>query len=199
MNIQTFRDKFIHHTPTLQNLRGQSAVLVPLVERNGQLFLLYEVRSQLVRQPGEVCFPGGRMENSETPEECAIRETWEELGIPANAIDIIGTLDYLYVRGDCLLHPVLAQVDATILSHLSISADEVADTLLVSLDWLQSHPPVFYRHHQNVDVPGFPFEDVGITADYHWRPHYLEVPIYHGLPYPLWGLTAHITYHLLEK
>ena len=62
---------------------GQYSVLVPLVEREGGLSLLYEVRAgSLRRQPGEVCFPGGRLEGAESPEECALRETWEELGIP---------------------------------------------------------------------------------------------------------------------
>lgn len=58
-------------------------MLVPLVERPEGLCLLYEVRADtLGRQPGEVCFPGGRIEGVESPEECALRETEEELSIP---------------------------------------------------------------------------------------------------------------------
>ena len=49
-------------TPGLMDARRSYAVLVPLVEREGELCLLYEVRaSTLRRQPGEVCFPGGLM------------------------------------------------------------------------------------------------------------------------------------------
>ena len=48
--------------PGLMDSRRSYAVLVPLVEREGEICLLYEVRaSTLRRQPGEVCFPGGRM------------------------------------------------------------------------------------------------------------------------------------------
>ena len=70
-------------TPGLMDATGRYAVLVPLVESEQGWQVLYEVRAaKLHRQPGEVCFPGGRLEGAESPEECALRETWEELGIP---------------------------------------------------------------------------------------------------------------------
>ena len=51
----------------------------------------------------------------------------------------------------------------------------------------------WYIHRQPVSISDFPYEDAGISADYLWRPYYMEVPVYHGLPHPLWGLTARIT------
>ena len=52
--------------PKVQDVTGEYAVLVPLVERPEGLCLLYEVRADtLGRQPGEVCFPGGRLEPGE--------------------------------------------------------------------------------------------------------------------------------------
>ena len=57
-------------TPGLMDSKRAYAVLVPLVEQNGELCLLYEVRARtLRRQPGEVCFPGGLMEKGESPED----------------------------------------------------------------------------------------------------------------------------------
>ena len=44
-----------------------------------------------------------------------------------------------------------------------------------------------------MSISDFPYEDAGVSADYLWRPYYMEVPVYHGLPHPLWGLTARIT------
>ena len=199
MDLSAFREIFQDHTPTLLNHRGCSAVLVPLVEQNGALHLLYEVRSASVSQPGEVCFPGGRMEPGETPIDCALRETNEELGIPPAAIEVIAPLDFLYVRGDRLLYPILAKIDSSALSEMHPVADEVADTFLVPLSWLQEHPPTFYRHRQNVEVPDFPYDEVGVSPDYHWVKHFMEIPIYHGLPHHLWGMTARITYYLLQS
>ena len=69
MDISYFREKFKDHTPTLQGIRGEFAVLVPLVDGPEGLRLLYEVRAADLRHhAAEVCFPGGRMEPGETPE-----------------------------------------------------------------------------------------------------------------------------------
>ena len=90
------------------------AVLVPLVERDGELYVLYEVRAaKMRRQPGEVCFPGGRIEGAETPEQCALRETQEELGIPSSAIQILGRLDFIAHRANFIMYPILGLVETS--------------------------------------------------------------------------------------
>ncbi len=78
MTLEQLEEKLRGREPGLMDASGQYAVLVPLVEREGKLHILYEVRSQdMRRQPGEVCFPGGRIEGDETPEACAIRrKSW---------------------------------------------------------------------------------------------------------------------------
>ena len=194
MDQETLRRKLAEHRPSLQQARGEFAVLVPLVEGPEGLSLLYEVRpAKLHHHSGEVCFPGGRMEPGETPRQCALRETWEELSIPPEAVEVIGEMDFLHIRSNCLLRPVLGRVDGAALADIRPCAAEVADTFLVPLAWLRDHPPAVYIHRQPVSISDFPYEDAGISADYLWRPYYMEVPVYHGLPHPLWGLTARIT------
>ncbi|MBQ1630012.1 MAG: NUDIX domain-containing protein, partial [Firmicutes bacterium] len=61
--------------------RREYAVLMPLVKVNGEICFLFEVRSQDVAQPGDVCFPGGRIEEGETVVEAAVREAREEIGL----------------------------------------------------------------------------------------------------------------------
>ena len=146
MEIRDFYHTYHDHQPRLLNARGEFAVLVPLVETAQGLSLLYEVRSGGIRQPHEVCFPGGRMEAGETPTACALRETEEELGIPASAIQVIAPLDFLYLRSDALMHPVLAGVAPSALTQMQPSPDEVADTFLVPVQWLREHPPTLYRY-----------------------------------------------------
>lgn len=201
MNIQDFRDRFQEHMPTLQDAKGLFAVLVPLIEKEDGLYLLYEVRSAGLRHhTSEVCFPGGRMEKGETPVDCALRETYEELGIPSDDVEILGQLDFIYLRSEGLMYPVLARLKKNALSSLELNKDEVADTFLVPLRYLQEHPPTRYRYelHPQVDDT-FPYDEVQTPPQYTWIPGQMEVPVYHGLPYPLWGLTARITDWLIRS
>ena len=201
MEISRFRDQFKDHIPTLQDCRGEYAVLVPLVEGPEGLSLLYEVRDPTLRHhAAEVCFPGGRMEPGETPEECALRETWEELGIDAAHIEVLGRLDFLHLRSEGLMHPVLAKVDSSALDRLRLNGAEVQETFLVPLTWLRQNPPKLYQYHlQPMVGEDFPYEEVGSAPAYRWHAGRMEVPVYSGLPHPLWGLTGRITMHLVES
>lgn len=199
MELSRWKDKFGPHRPTLQGVHGEYAVLVPLVERADGWHLLYEVRSAtLQHQPGEVCFPGGKMEPGETPLVCALRETSEELGVHSRQIDVLGELDFV-LRGQSIVYPILAHLRVGELSDLSIGRDEVAEVFTVPLHWLQENPPEVYRRKVPIHPADFPYDAVGVSPDYPWAPLGLEVPIYHGLPHPLWGLTARITSHLVNE
>ena len=46
---------------------------------------------------------------------------------------------------------------------------------------------------------GFIGARVQAPPDYRWTPGQVEVPVYDGLPYPLWGLTARITRHVVQR
>ena len=112
MTAEEFRTRWTGHVPKVQDVTGEYAVLVPLVRQNGVWNLLYEVRAQkLRRQPGEVCFPGGKLEGEESPRECALRETWEELGIPPERVRVLGELDFIAHRANFIMYPILGVVE----------------------------------------------------------------------------------------
>ena len=73
-------EKLKNHKSTLigiEELR-KYAVCIPLMPGPDGYEVLFEVRSANIKsQPGDVCFPGGRMEPGETPDETAVRETME--------------------------------------------------------------------------------------------------------------------------
>ena len=90
MNDQQLRNILTHRTIGSERLQRNAAILLPLVTVDGRDALLFEVRSKrLEMQPGEICFPGGRIESGETPERAALRELWEELRIPSWQVTLL--------------------------------------------------------------------------------------------------------------
>ena len=102
--------RFGGRTPGLLGARHEYAVLCPFLETPEGLHLLFEVRAQGLRQGGEVCFPGGRLEPGETPETCALRETEEELSIPRDQVELLGPMDFLCSQGGFLMRPFVGVV-----------------------------------------------------------------------------------------
>lgn len=186
-------------TPGLMDATGRYAVLVPLVEREDGWYLLYEVRARSMRrQPGEVCFPGGRMEGAESPEACALRETEEELSIPPSAVRILGRLDFIAHRANFIMYPILALVDARAVEHMTLNPGEVDETFLVPVRHLLETEPLEYSY-QLIPQPaeGFPYELIGIPRDYRWQPGGENVPVYPWEGHAIWGLTGRITRYLV--
>ena len=187
-------------TPGLMDSKRAYAVLVPLVEQNGELCLLYEVRARtLRRQPGEVCFPGGLMEKGESPEDCALRETWEELAIPDRCVRLLGRLDFIAHRASFLMQPVLGVVDSSALDRMAPSPAEVEEVFFVPLSHLLRTPPIEYTY-ELVPTPAenFPYEIIGIPKNYRWQNGRENVPVYPWEGRAIWGLTGRITRNLIS-
>ena len=184
--------------PGIQGARGHFAVLAALVDWEGEAHLLFEVRSDTIdRQPGEISFPGGEMEPGETPEACALRETWEELSIPARAIHPIAPLDVLHT-GDIALYPILARVDADAVRRMRPSEIEVKDTFLAPLSFFDGTPYVYPYDMTPPVGADFPYGRIGFPDGYPWRRIHGEVVLYEYGVRPVWGLTASIIRHLLR-
>ncbi|MBK5247084.1 MAG: CoA pyrophosphatase [Peptostreptococcaceae bacterium] len=176
------------------------SVLVPLVEKDNQIHVLYEVRSELLlHQPGEVCFPGGAMEEGETEEECAIRETCEELGIKADTIKITGQLDTLYTYSNFVMYSFLGVIPYEELIKGIPNKEEVKEYFLVPLKYLMEKSPYIYKMEVVPDIKSdFPYDIVNFKEGYNWRKGRGEVPIYSYEDKVIWGLTARITKRMVE-
>ena len=172
------------------------SVLVPVVEKEGKLYLLYERRARdMKRQPGEICFPGGELEQDETTKECALRETWEEIGIPQESIRVVSQLDTIYTYSNFAMYCYLGIVDAKALDHMVLNPGEVEEAFLVELDWLLTHEPEIYWTDVIPEPPeGFPYEKVTGGMPSSWRKGKAPVPVYEEYDgNVIWGLTARIT------
>lgn len=198
--LDALRRRFGSHTPGLMGARHTYAVLCPLVERDGDLHFLFEVRAAALRQGGEVCFPGGRMEPGETPVACALRETEEELSIPAAEITLLGQADFICNQRGFLLHPVLGLLSPAGLSAMQPSPDEVAEVFTVPVEFFRRTLPERYTYELLPQVPeDFPYEAIGVSPDYPWSTGRVDVPVWYYEGHAIWGMTARIVHHLISE
>ncbi len=110
-----------------------AAVLVPLVRRAGNLTVLLTVRSAtLADHAGQVSLPGGRVDAADRdPVATALRETWEEVGIAAHHIDVLGCLPTVVTGTGFVVTPVVGVVQAP--PELRLAASEVEEAFEIPL------------------------------------------------------------------
>lgn len=128
-------------------LPAQAAVLVPIVQRREPTVLLTERATQMSTHSGQVAFPGGRVD----PEDAnvaaaALREAWEEVGLSADYIEVLGSLPTYTTITSFIVTPVIALVQPGF--RLTLSPSEVADAFEVPLSHLMN--PANHRRHAMV-------------------------------------------------
>ncbi len=177
-----------------------AAVLLPIVATEEGPAVLFEVRSlRLYRQPGEVCFPGGRYECADKDFRItAIRETCEELGLAESDIKVLGELDALVTHTGPIIHPFVGFISD--MQKINFNADEVQEVFTVPLRHLLAQDPL-KGSMLLADRPAedFPFHLVpGKQRD--WRLHKeYNVYFYQYKKRVIWGLTARMLYAFLRR
>ena len=121
--------------PGAEKLHAAS-VLVPIVARAGAPTVLFTQRTaQLKNHSGQISFPGGRAEAADaSPEETALRETWEEIGLAAAHIEVLGRLGDYHTRTGYCVTPVVGIVLPPF--DLAPDGNEVAEVFEVPLAFL---------------------------------------------------------------
>ena len=155
-----------------QTLRP-AGVLIPVLERPGHLSVLLTQRSaELKHHAAQVSFPGGRMEDADRDVvHAALRETQEEVGIPADAITVIGYLDPMPTVTGYAVTPVVGVVAADV--PLQVDRTEVEYAFEVPLPFLldERNQRAAEREYQGRTIP---------TIEFHYESE------------RIWGATAHI-------
>jgi 8-oxo-dGTP pyrophosphatase MutT (NUDIX family) len=175
------------------------AVLIPLVQVNGEWHVLFEVRSLTMRhQPGDISFPGGRIDSTDaSPLDAAIRETHEELGIEPSEIHVIGPMSAFIPTSSFVVYPFVATID----NHLahSLNRDEVEEIFTIPVDWLLTYEPYLHKVPvQPMPLTDFPYDKIANGNQYQWRSRVIEEWFYDYEQYTVWGLTARILKHFVD-
>jgi 8-oxo-dGTP pyrophosphatase MutT (NUDIX family) len=169
-----------------------AAVLVPLVHRDAGLQVLLTRRAEHLRDhPGQVSFPGGRVEPGDADAaDTALRESEEEIGLPRARVEVLGRLPVYTTVTQYLITPVVALVRPPF--ELALDATEVADAFEVPMAFLMD--PARHRRHvftfdggerQFLSMPWH-----GVQPDGSEREHFI------------WGATAAMLrnlYHFLGR
>jgi len=163
------------------DVRGRidAAVLVPLYEHDGRLHAVFtRRRSDLRRHAGEISFPGGRQDiEEEDLRQTALREAEEEIGLPREAVELVGALTPTpTVVTNYAIYPFVGVIEP---GHRWLpSAGEVAEVLELSLPDLRGG-----HEHKRLVRRGVPFRSDVYTVDGN----------------VIWGATARILSDLLDR
>uniref|UniRef100_A0A0K0CZQ6 Nudix hydrolase domain-containing protein n=1 Tax=Angiostrongylus cantonensis TaxID=6313 RepID=A0A0K0CZQ6_ANGCA len=109
------------------SIRYRNIVLIPLLDINSTSSVLFTKRSiHLKNHRGEVCFPGGKMEDGESIEEAALRETQEEIGIDSSSVDVWGCLTPVLTRSlTSTVVPIVGSIPHQALKPENVNRNEV--------------------------------------------------------------------------
>jgi 8-oxo-dGTP pyrophosphatase MutT (NUDIX family) len=154
-SIRTLSERLVNYRPPepgpeMKELRP-AAVLAPLFQRGGQWQLLLHRRpNHSLEHPGEVAFPGGKLEASD-PDlvYCALREANEEMGIAPNHVTVLGQLDPVNTRTGYLMYPVVGLLPNDY--HFQPNDQEVDILMEVALDWLFDEHSLRYEARMQSD------------------------------------------------
>lgn len=132
-----------------------AGVLIPIVERSRDLTVLFTERSpDLKHHPGQISFPGGRMEPGDLDIRwTALRETQEEIGIDPKAIEVLGALEPMPTITGYVVTPVVGLLTGEL--ELRIDPIEVAGVFEVPLEFLldERNQRRSTREFEGVHVP----------------------------------------------
>lgn len=157
-----------------------AAVLVPIILQPNPHVLLTKRADHLRKHGGQVSFPGGRIDPTDTgPEAAALREAWEEVALPPASVEVIGRLALHETGTGFLVTPVVGLVRPGV--DFRPAAEEVAAVLTLPLSvLLDPAQPV----RQRMKLKGGDWRDIWVWPH---DEHYI------------WGATAAILLDLAQR
>lgn len=189
--IKNIRNIFNHRQPQSIQKQRKASVMVLLYEENEELYVVFEVRSnKLKNQPGDVCLAGGKVEQDESPKEAALRETVEELNVEIDDIEFIGDMDYFISPYGLIMYAFVGKLKKYVVNP---NKNEVDHVFKVPLKFfIENEPELYEMEIGPTNLEGFPFDLIKGGKNYRFRRGILKEYFYKYNDYVIWGFTAHI-------
>ncbi|PKM49356.1 MAG: CoA pyrophosphatase [Firmicutes bacterium HGW-Firmicutes-7] len=189
-----------------------SVVLVLLVPIGDEYHFVLQKRNENIRQGGEICFPGGRIDEADkTLEMVAIRETNEEMGIPSEQIEIIGRLNTVVALMGATVDAFIG-VSSVGIDEMIINKAEVESVLSIPVSFFEENEPENYsvllkahptyvHEETGEEITLLPAEELSLPDRYKapWGNYKHRILVYkteHGV---IWGITARLIYEFVNK
>ncbi len=164
--------------PDPQSPARDAAVLVPLFVKDRELHTLFTQRTEDVEHhKGQISFPGGaKEERDQTLWHTAVRETEEEIGVPAQSVRLLGALPRIVTVTNFDVAPFVGAIPYPVV--FAPHEREVAAIIEVPIAYLLR-------------------PDCEETRMVKWKGRDVPTPVYHYRGNAIWGVTAHILSELL--
>lgn len=164
--IKKYRPKSIFYPTDLK----EAAVLIPIINKTEPELLLTVRANHLSTHSGEVAFPGGKREPKDaTLQQTALRETAEEIALPAQRVNVIGILQTHVSKYHIKVTPFIALIDDNFDYQPNIH--EISTIFTVPLSFFKKDPQL-------------PTSQID-SLNREWY-----APCYNYQQYKIWGLTA---------
>ena len=190
-----------------------SSVLVPLILIHGEYHFIFQKRSKNISQPGEICFPGGRIdpETDINSLETALRETYEEFGIEKEKINVLGRLSSVYSPIGVMVDGYIGVVDIKDINEIQINHSEVESIFSIPVSFFEKNAPEKYyvqikAHPFIIDKDGkeniiLPSKELNLPEVYSrsWGHSTYGIYVYKVRGETIWGLTARFIKESVER
>lgn len=199
-DLMKIKAKLQKKIPLPVDVKNRFSVMIPLIKRKGEIHLLFEKRAMTLRnQPGEISFPGGRIEKNESPWDAAIRETCEELLIEENDLEIYSEGDFLVNPYAAIIYSFIGEIKKDFYEIIPSKA-EVESIFTVPLSFFMETEPKAYSINLKVNrSDDFPYHLIPNGRDYKFKRGREEVLFYQYKGQIIWGFTAKMTRRFIER
>lgn len=200
MNINQITKTLLGRTPAILGNEQfiKFAVLLPLVEVNNEIHILFEVRSLTMRRLTWRGMLSGRQDRDRRrTSKSGGQETSEELGINESEIVDVFPLDYMVSAFGTIIYPFAGRISDP--SKIIPNEAEVGEVFTVPLSFFKKNQPDSYKINFQVEPEdGFPFDLIIGGENYNWQTRKMDEYFYRANEKVIWGLTARVLTHFIE-